>query len=147
MLPYQLVPINSSLTLQVNVLDIEKTLGTVVDAVLQVRLCVVVSVPRCTRWKMCRGCSAAGAAAVNCSHCVSGGCVRINHCRCPDGPPCTRAEQALTALPNLQSAMTQVRLITAAQEPGLPAAQREARAHALKKLGKVFQASLPFDGV
>ncbi|KAI7835278.1 hypothetical protein COHA_010820, partial [Chlorella ohadii] len=27
------------------------------------------------------------------------------------------------------------------QEPGLPAAQREERAHALKKLGKVFQAS------
>lgn len=28
------------------------------------------------------------------------------------------------------------------QEPGLPAAQREERAHALKKLGKVFQASV-----
>ncbi len=89
--------------LQVNVLDIEKTLGTVVDAVLQVRL---------------RG----GEATLHY-------CLHYSY------------DSLFGTLPSLYSMLT-LRILLLLQEPGLPAAQREERAHALKKLGKVFQASV-----
>ena len=100
---------------QVNVLDIEKTLGAVVDAVLQVRL---------LRWHMlCRGCGGQHTSAVQLG------------AQPPPSRPTPWAQHHVACPSTLPC------LAYLSQEQGLPAVQREERAHALKKLGKVFQAS------